>query len=156
MTTLLERRRIEADLAKRIYQVFGDELGAGRTRELLGEVARKAAFEAGQDLAGREGDPGGLLGFAGLTAIWEEGGALEIAWNERTDRRLSFDVTRCRYAEMYAELGVPELGEVLSCNRDGSLCTGYDSRIRMIRAETIMGGGKRCDFRFDLDPQASP
>ncbi len=156
MTTMLERRRIEAELAKRIYAVLGDELGAGRARELLGEVARKAAFEAGRELAARDGDPGGLLGFAELTRIWQEGGALDIEWNERSSERLSFDVVRCRYAEMYAELGVEELGEVLSCNRDGSLCTGYDLRIRMTRRETIMGGARRCDFCFELASPTNP
>ena len=152
MTTMLERRRIEAEFAKQVFDVLSDDLGAEKARDLLGEVTRKAAFEAGQRLAGMKSARGGLLGFAELIeGVWQEGGALDIRWSERSGKCLSFEVVRCRYAEMYEELGVADLGDVLSCNRDGSLCSGYDPRIRMTRTETIMGGKPRCDFRFDLN-----
>ena len=86
-----------------------------------------------------------------MTDVWSAGGALEFEILEKSAERFSFDVTRCRYAEMYREMGLTGLGDVLSCNRDGAFCGGYDARIRMTRTETIMGGAKRCTFRFTLE-----
>ncbi len=147
--TLLERRRIEAEFAKALYDEMVPEIGKDKALELLGNVARKMAHDMGRQLAEEDGKTD-LTTFAERIAMWQEGGAQEIETHEETDTSLSFDVTRCRYAEMYREIGAGELGSVLSCNRDGSLCEGYDTRIVMERNETIMDGASRCDFRFSL------
>ena len=49
---------------------------------------------------------------------WTRGGALEIEVPEASDERFDFNVTRCRYAEMYREMGPGGIGHLLSCNRD--------------------------------------
>ena len=67
---------------------------------------------------------------------------------EQTDEVLAFDVTRCRYAEMYRALGIPELGAVLSCNRDAALIEGFNPEVHFSRTQTIMGGASHCDFRY--------
>jgi hypothetical protein len=69
---------------------------------------------------------------------------------ERTEERFSFNVTRCRYAEMYRAPGVPELGALLSCNRDYSLIEGFNPDVTLTRTQTIMQGASCCDFRFQL------
>jgi hypothetical protein len=51
---------------------------------------------------------------------------------------------------MYRELGIPELGATMSCNRDGSLVEGFNTDIEFTRTQTIMGGADHCDFRFVL------
>lgn len=155
MTTHLERRRIEAELVKPIHAALVAEIGAEKARNLLAGVVRQLAIEAGQAVAegeAKEGKgPTDLLSFSAMTEVWSAGGALEIQVLEKSAQRFSFDVSRCLYAEMYRELGMSDLGDVLSCNRDGVFCTGYDPRIRMTRTETIMGGAKRCAFRYTLD-----
>jgi len=70
---------------------------------------------------------------------------------EQTPARFSFDVTRCRYAEMYRALGLQDLGEVLSCSRDFSLVEGFNPGIRLRRTQTVMRGAPHCDFRYE-DP----
>ncbi len=149
MTTLLERRRIEAEFAKAVYDEMLPDLGAEKSLALLGNVARKLARTMGQDLAARDGETS-LESFANVLAPWRQGGAMEVEPREQTDEVLAFDVVRCRYAEMYSEIGAQDLGAALSCNRDGSLCEGYDPRITMTRDETIMAGHARCNFRFTL------
>ncbi|MCK4976541.1 MAG: L-2-amino-thiazoline-4-carboxylic acid hydrolase, partial [Anaerolineales bacterium] len=69
---------------------------------------------------------------------------------EQTEDSFSFNVTRCRYAEMYVELGVPELGVLLSCNRDFALIEGFNPEVNLTRTQTIMEGAPFCDFRFML------
>ena len=65
-----------------------------------------------------------------------------------TTTHFDFNVTRCRYAEMYKKMGLGEIGGLLSCNRDGSFCEGYDPRLKMTRTQTIMEGASHCDFRY--------
>jgi hypothetical protein len=69
---------------------------------------------------------------------------------EQTAERFSFNVTRCRYAEMYRALGIPEVGALLSCNRDFSLVEGFNPAVTLTRTQTVMEGAPHCDFRFEL------
>ena len=57
---------------------------------------------------------------------------------------------------MYRELDVPELGALLSCNRDGKMVEGFNSDIQFERTQTIMGGADHCDFRYSLDSGETP
>ena len=66
-------------------------------------------------------------------------------------RRIEAELAKAMFDEMSQEIGAVDLGAALSCNRDGSLCEGYDPRIKMSRTETIIGGHKRCNFRFTLE-----
>ena len=72
------------------------------------------------------------------------------------DTAYDFDVTRCRYAEMYRALGIPELGAVLSCGRDFALGAGFNPDLKLTRSQTIMDGAPRCDFRYRLERSARP
>lgn len=148
MTTLLERRRIEADFARRIYDELAKELGAEKARALLSRMIARAAREAGAAFAGAKAGRGSLEVMADAVAMWQEGGALEVQWLNRSPERLEFNVTRCRYAEMYRELGIAHLGSILSCSRDGGFCEGVDARIRLNRTHTIQDGAPYCDFRY--------
>ena len=52
---------------------------------------------------------------------WKAGGALELEVLRDDAGAFEFNVTRCRYAEMYHRLGLADLGPILSCNRDGRM-----------------------------------
>jgi hypothetical protein len=54
---------------------------------------------------------------------------------------------------MYREMGLSEIGHLLSCNRDGSFCEGYDDRIKLTRTQTIMQGASHCDFRYRIEDE---
>lgn len=146
--TLLERRRIEAEIVKPIYESLKRELGVDEARRIIGDAIKGVAVKAGRDFAAREPDGPSIKGFAALLPMWKEGDALRIEPLRQTNEALDFDVHRCRYAEMYREMGVEGIGDLLSCSRDGSLCEGYDPRLKLTRTLTIMQGADRCDFRF--------
>ncbi|MBV8078700.1 MAG: L-2-amino-thiazoline-4-carboxylic acid hydrolase, partial [Planctomycetaceae bacterium] len=101
-----------------------------------------------------------LDAFARGLERWREGGALEIDILEQSPERLSFNVTRCRYAEMYRALGLADLGSSLSYQRDFALVEGFNPAIRLTRTQTIMEGTPYCDFRFRDEgtkvPEAGP
>ena len=57
-------------------------------------------------------------------------------------------MTRCKFAELYKELGCADLGAVLSCERDAAFLEGFDENLELVRSETLMEGGTRCDFCY--------
>jgi hypothetical protein len=75
---------------------------------------------------------------------------MEMEVKEQTETSYVFDVTRCKYAEMYRDMGLGEIGHLLSCQRDATFCEGYDKRMRLKRTQTIMQGASHCDFLYTL------
>jgi len=99
-------------------------------------------------MAAAQGGATSLQSFVDLQPQWTRGGALEVSLREAGEDRFAFDVTRCRYAEMYRAMGLGEIGHLLSCQRDATFCEGYDPKLKMTRTQTIMQGADRCDFRY--------
>ncbi len=156
---LLQQREIEARIVGPLIRAFAAEVGGDRALEILAGAIRELARESGAELARLLGERT-LEAFAQSLDRWRENGALEIDLLEQSPRRLSFNVTRCRYAEMYRALGLAELGASLSCQRDFALAEGFNPAIELTRTQTIMGGAPFCDFRFRLaepdDPDTEP
>ena len=145
---IIELRRIEANIIKPIYEEMAAELGEEKARRILGSAIRKAAIEQGRTLAAASGEPTGIAGFAKLLERWTANDALRIEVLEQDDERFDFNVVRCRYSEMYREMGLGDIGALLSCNRDGAFCEGYDERLELSRPQTIMSGASHCNFRY--------
>jgi hypothetical protein len=147
--SILSQRRIEAAFAKRVYEVMAEEVGAEAARRILARAVIGMAKDAAAALA-REAPQGrtSLDGFRSILSRWTADDALHIDVLKSNDRELHFNVTRCRYAEMYRELGLAELGAVLSCNRDAAFCEGYDPALKLERTQTLMQGASHCDFRY--------
>ena len=146
---VLTRREIEARMVGPLVEALGEEFGLEQVLEVVRRTIIQIASEQGEELAKTMGG----CSLAHLTAsleAWKQNGALEIEVLEQTDESFSFNVTRCRYAEMYRELGMPEMGALLSCNRDGALIEGFNPRATLTRTQTIMGGAEYCDFRYVL------
>ena len=147
---VLRRREIEARILAPLLQALGDEFGRERVLEVAREVIVQIAHQQGAQLA--DGMGGNTLAhFAESMEAWKKGDAIEIEVLERSDQVFAFNVTRCRYAEMYAQLGIPELGALLSCNRDFALIEGFNPDVTLTRTQTIMEGATHCDFRFRLE-----
>ncbi|MEM7427457.1 MAG: L-2-amino-thiazoline-4-carboxylic acid hydrolase [Pseudomonadota bacterium] len=145
---ILQQRRIEANIIKPIYEEMARELGEEKAKSLLGNAIIRNAVEQGEAYAKAEGGDRSLLSFHALLPQWKANGALETDILSESETEVSYNVTRCRYAEMYKEMGLAEIGHLLSCGRDGTFCTGYDPRIKLERTQTIMQGASHCDFRY--------
>lgn len=146
---ILARREIEAAVIAPLVAAFRKRFGDEAVLPVLAEVIEGLAREHGARLA-REAGGGTMRAFGTIWEPWTRGGALEIEWLERSDTALSFNVTRCRYAEMYRQMGIPELGRYLSCGRDAALVEGFSPDIELTRTGTIMEGAPVCDFRYRL------
>jgi hypothetical protein len=133
---ILARRRIEAAIIAPIY----DEM--------------RQAIDAGAEMAERAQGSADLESFKAILPLWTKDDALTIEVIDDAPGVLDFNVKRCRYAETYRAMGLGEIGDILSCNRDGAFCEGYDPRIRLTRTQTIMGGASHCDFRYRSSPES--
>ncbi len=144
---LIDQRAIEARIVGPLIRAFATEIGEARTLEIVRNLIHELARNAGHELARAVGEQS-LEAFAQGLDRWKENGALEIEILEESPDRLSFNVTRCRYAEMYNALGLADLGGTLSCQRDYALIQGFNPDIELTRTQTIMEGASHCDFRF--------
>ena len=144
---VLKRREIEARILFPVIEALGKEFGKERVVEIVRDVIVNVAQAQGREVAAQQG--GTSLGhLAHALEDWQKGDAYRMDVLEQGDERFSFNVTRCRYAEMYRSLGIPELGALLSCNRDFALAEGFSPDIELTRTQTIMQGAPHCDFRF--------
>jgi len=146
--SMLEKRRIEAEILKEVYETLKASHGEAVARRTIKESVRRSAIAQAQAFAAAA--PGGtsLKAFQDVMPLWTKGGALEIEVKEQTDKTFAFNVTRCRYAETYKAMGLGEIGHLLSCNRDGAFCEGYDPKLKLERTQTIMQGASHCNFRY--------
>lgn len=144
---VLKRREIEARILAPVLAALGDEFGRERVLEIVRDTIINVAREQGAQLVAQSGG-NELADFARALAAWKKDDAMQIEVLTESDEQYEFNVTRCRYAEMYRALGIPELGAVLSCNRDFALIEGFNPQIQLTRTQTLMQGAACCDFRF--------
>jgi len=150
---IIERRRIEAQILKNVHEVIEARAGTETADAIIGEAVTRSAIEQGRSFADALGRVPGLHDFAAILPNWTAGGSLEIEVLETTNERMQFNVTRCRYAEMYREMGLGRIGHLLSCNRDGDFCIGYNPDMKLTRTQTIMQGADHCDFRYRMEAE---
>ena len=149
---VLERREIEARILAPILEALGQAFGKQAvleiTRRTIADIARRQGRELAEQLGRND-----LGAYSESLEPWTRNGAWELRVLNQSQTHLDFDVTRCRYAELYHQLGLAELGSILSCNRDASFIEGFNSAIHLDRTQTIMQGASHCDFQFSkTDP----
>ncbi len=145
---ILQRRKIEAEVIAPIYEEMVAAVGEEAARAILTRAIERAAIAAGASFAERTVGGTSMATFQELSKLWSLDGALEVDVIEASETAFHFNVTRCRYAETYREMGLGAIGGILSCNRDGVFCQGYDARLRLERTQTLMQGASCCDFRY--------
>jgi hypothetical protein len=142
---LLLQREIEAKVLAPVFRAFAAEVGETRAREIMAGVIRDLARQAGCAVAAHGND---LAHLKQAVEKWTEGGALELTVLRDDAEAFEFDVTRCRFAEMYHRLGLADLGPILSCGRDAAMVEGFTPAIELTRTRTIMEGATHCDFQY--------
>ena len=153
---LIEQIRIQARALVPLIQALEAELGEERAHA----VVRKAVGEQYRQLgerwwrAQRAEAPGDKL--AASFEQFAAGGALDYEVVKRDAEAFDVNVTGCRYARFFQELGVPELGFLLVCGADAPMTEGFAAGITLTRTQTIMQGASHCDFRYALTPRTTP
>jgi hypothetical protein len=144
----LIKRKLQAQVIGPIYAEMVEHIGEERAALILDTAIRKAAVAEGQYFAEKVGGQTSMADFIQRYEHWTSDGALEMKVIEASDTSFDFNITRCQYAEAYKEMGLGKIGHLLSCNRDGTFCQGYDPNISLERKQTIMEGASCCTFRY--------
>jgi predicted ArsR family transcriptional regulator len=146
--TLLERRRIEAGVLVPIIRAMQAEFGEDAVNRIVGETIKGIAREQGEAERERANiDSVEALGERMTNGVLREG-SLIVDIVEQDDTRFGFNVTRCKFKEMYEEMGAGDLGFLLSCNRDFASFEGLAPDLDFQRTQTRMQGADYCDFRY--------
>ena len=145
---VIEQAKIQAQVLVPLVKALQAELGKERAnalvRKALGDVYRrlgeqwwgaKESTHVGENMA---------LAFASFA----KGYAVDYSVRAQSQDTYEIDVTGCRYAQFYRELGEPELGFLLVCSADFPFAEGFGSDIKLTRTQTIMQGASHCDFRY--------
>lgn len=152
----ITKRRLQAQVIGPIYAEMVAQIGEEKAAAILDSAIRKAAIAEGKSFAEKAGGQTSMADFIKLYELWTADGALEIDVLKADDTAFDFDVTRCRYAETYKDMGLGKIGHLLSCNRDGTFCQGYDPNITLERRQTIMEGAPCCTFRYSYKGNGTP
>jgi len=150
---ILQRRRIEAQIIQPIYAILKRDLGIEKAQAIIREAIANAAIASGQEFAAKENQSTSMQSFVALQHLWEKDDALEVEVLQNNDEHYDYNVKRCRYAEMYHQMGLGEIGFLLSCNRDSKFIEGYAPHIKLNREHTVMQGHGFCDFRYTLSAE---
>ena len=146
--SVLEQAKIQAlvlvPLIKALQAELGEEHANSIVRRALGDVFRSLGAKWWR---ARDSDNVGE-NVASAFEKYAAEGALTYEVREQSQDTFEFDVTECRYAQFYKELGAPELGFLLVCSADFQVTEGFGPDIELQRTQTIMQGASRCDFRY--------
>jgi len=144
---LLKRREIEARVLAPVVEALAGAFGREQVLAVVRGAIENVARAQGAELARQTGAKD-MAAFRVAVEGWKQDGALELTVLREDAQTLDFDVTACRYAAMYRELGMEELGAILSCSRDAAFAEGFNAELHLERSQTILDGAPRCDFRF--------
>jgi L-2-amino-thiazoline-4-carboxylic acid hydrolase len=146
---VIQQAKIQAQvlvpLVKALQAELGEERANGLVRSALGDTFRRFGEEFWRTK--NEKNLGKFMASAFATTYARED-ALDYRVIEQSQDAFEIDVTGCRYAEFYKELGEPELGFLLVCSADFPIAEGFGPDIKLTRTQTIMQGADHCDFRY--------
>jgi hypothetical protein len=146
--SVIQQARIQARVLVPLVKTLQAELGEARANDLAQRALSHIYRRYGEEFwrTKNEKDLGKIMASAFATYARED--ALDYTVIEQSQDAFEIDVTGCRYAEFYKELGEPELGFLLVCSADFATAEGFGPDIKLTRTQTIMQGASRCDFRY--------
>jgi hypothetical protein len=147
---LIEQVKIQAQVLVPLVRTLQAELGEERANALVRKSLGSLYRQFGEAWWRTQGAStfGEKLGKSFET--FAAGNALDYEVVKQTTDAFELNVTRCRYAKFYQDLGAPELGFLLTCSADFQFAEGFGSGVELTRTQTIMQGADHCDFRYKL------
>jgi hypothetical protein len=137
-------------LLRHIRAELGEEKGNALVYPVLREYMKKWISE----FASKESD-NPIENFFKTSDMLEETFEGDVDYDvlKNDDENLDLNVTRCRYAELFHQLGEPELGTILVCEADDHIADLSAPAVKLSRTDTIMKGGTHCPFRYRFNNQ---
>jgi hypothetical protein len=145
---IIEQAKIQARVLVPLVEALQAELGEERAnvlvRNALGDSYRRLGEKWWRARKSEDLGEGMAAAFAG----YAKAGALDYRVHGKSQDTFDVDITACRYAQFYKEMGAPELGFLLVCSMDFPFAEGFGSDVKLTRTQTIMQGASHCNFRY--------
>jgi hypothetical protein len=147
----MDRAKLRAEVLLPLARALRGEIGEARTREVLRGALEEAAREQiGAEIDQLEGTPREKFEAVMRRSGEVNGPQLELEMLEVGPEIMRFNVTGCRYAELFKELGETEIGAMLLCDSDFYVAEAFASEVEFSRSQTIMQGATHCDFCYRI------
>ena len=146
--SVIQQAKIQAEVLVPLVKAMQAELGEARANALVRKALGDTYRRYGEAFWRAKNEKNVGTAVASAFATYARDDALDYTIGEQSKDAFVFDVTRCRYAEFYRELGEPELGFLLVCSADFDTAQGFGADIKLTRTQTIMQGASHCDFRY--------
>ena len=147
---IIEQVKIQAQvlipLVRALQAKVGEEPANAIVREALGDLYRKY----GEKWWRTQGALGPGEKMASAFERFAAGDALDYEVVKEAPDAFELNVTGCRYADFFNEIGAPELGFLLICSADFPMAEGFGADVQLTRTQTIMQGASHCDLRYTL------
>ena len=147
---LIEQIKIQAQVLVPLVRILQIELGEERAKAIVRKALRDLYREYGEKWWRKQGARDFGEKMASAWDWFGAGDALDYEVIKQTPEAFEINVTECRYAKFYKEIGVPELGFLLTCSADFTFAEGFSADVQVTRTQTIMQGASHCDFRYTL------
>ena len=155
--SLLELVKIQAQVLVPVVRALRQELGAERANQIVADALRGWSREIyrkiGEEMQGRPAEKFESMMSAGTPKI---GSDVDFDPLRQTSELYDFNITGCRYADFFRQLGEPELGALLLCEMDLHVIEQIGGpEVKLERTQTIMKGASYCDFRYTMKRSTS-
>lgn len=145
---LKHKMKSAAGLAVRLLHAMEEHFGP-EAREVMQEMVNDRHLSPRQDVGEPEED---LQEFC---ANLDKGCVGSHQWERIIDEpdRIGYHYTRCLWAEIYRELGEPELG-FFYCAGDEPSVKAYNPKLAFTRTQVLMKGDDVCDHIFSVEKES--
>jgi hypothetical protein len=143
------KMRGAASLAVALLRAMEDEFGL-QARDVVRRMAERRYYEPIRE----PGDPAEDL--AEFCDRLDRGCVGSHRWERVLDEPdcVGYEFTRCMWAEVFCELGEPELGYVI-CAGDEPMLKSYNPRLGFRRTKVLMEGDAVCDHLFYVEDRTN-
>lgn len=145
----LDRVKAQSEVLVPVLNCLRNELGQNRANELvygaLRDWSREVFEEAGSKKEGSGYEIWSQMSEELLALVEDD---LEEAPIRDDSQAREFNVTGCKFAQFFKEIGEPELGAILTCEVDHHMTAVSQQEVELTIEKTIMKGEEYCDFRF--------
>ncbi|MBN1499788.1 MAG: L-2-amino-thiazoline-4-carboxylic acid hydrolase [Spirochaetes bacterium] len=146
---LLQEIKIQVDVLMPVIRKMRAELGKKKADSIIADALRPYIRRVYQEIGERKtGSP-----FEKWEQVWDEirpriGDNVERNFIKNDENGKEYNVTRCRFAEFFRELGEPELGVIMMCDFDYYIAETGKPVVELTRTQTLMEGADCCDFCY--------
>jgi hypothetical protein len=151
---VIEQVKIQAQVLVPLVKTLQAELGEERANDLVRKALGERYRQYGETWWRTQGARSLGDKVASVFERFSAGGALDYEVIKQAPDAFEVNVTGCRYATFYKEMGAPELGFLLTCSADFPMAEGFGADVQLTRTQTIMQGASHCDFRYARKPSS--